>query len=195
MTILELDQGNELWQTWRKAGLGSSDAATIMGASPYMTAEQLMNIKTGQVERDRKFNPKLNRGRDLEPLARALYSKLRKIDVRPVCVIHDSYDWLRASLDGLSFDNSRVLEIKCINKGDHLLALNNQVPPQYWPQVQHQLLVTGLRDLDYWSYSESTKFPMHERVALVQVQPDEGYMQELFEAELKFAREAGLTKG
>jgi predicted phage-related endonuclease len=96
----------------------------------------------------------------------------------------------------LSEDNKRILEIKCIKAEYHAQALGGKVPDLYWPQVQHQLLVTGLRKLDYWSYSESTKFPLPERVALVEVIPDREYQQELFEAEKAFQESLnGGSKG
>lgn len=194
MKILELDQEGETWKTWREAGLGSSDAPIVMGVSKYTTREKLKRIKLGQVKA-RKFSAKMLRGKDLEPVARDLYHLLRGIHTRPVCVIHDQYDWLRASLDGLSDNNKRILEIKCVNKLLHRYALEKkEVPPEYFPQVQHQLLVTELVRLDYWSYSESSDFSKQDQIVLVEVVPDQEYMQRLFEEEQRFLREVGLLK-
>jgi putative phage-type endonuclease len=188
MKVLELAQDSDLWRTWRRAGIGSSDAPVLMGVSKYSTRDELLRKKKGMLAAE-KWTAKTTRGKELEPKARELYELLRGIKVRPVCVIHDDYDWLRASLDGLSVDNTRPIEIKCINADDHRLSVEGQVPSQYVPQVQHQLLVTGLPKLDYWSYSESSKFHPKDRVALVEVLPDPEYMNQLFEIEKEFFEE------
>ena len=185
MRILELGQNTPDWLFWRQAGLGASDAPVIMGVSPYKTPEELWNLKKGFIERE-KSNARQQRGHDLEPVAISLYHRMRGVKTRPVCVIHEKYDWLRASLDGLSSDNQRILEVKCIKKEYHQMALGGKVPEIYIPQVQHQLLTTGLKDLDFWCYSESSWFKSHERVALVTVAPDVEYQQELFNREKEF---------
>ena len=52
-------------------------------------------------------------------------------------------EWMRASLDGLSFDGPTVLEIKCpMNVRDQAAAKQGSVPPQYYAQLQHQLEVS-----------------------------------------------------
>ena len=42
----------EQWLTERKSGIGGSEAAIIMGKSPYMTNAELWEIKTGQRMRE-----------------------------------------------------------------------------------------------------------------------------------------------
>ena len=54
----------------------------------------------------------LQRGRELERPARRAYEQQVGIQMEPLCLVHDQLEWMRASLDGLSFDGS-VLEIKC----------------------------------------------------------------------------------
>lgn len=129
------------------------------------------------------------RGTRLEPVARELYIALHGKEVFPACVMHDEWDWLRASLDGLTEDYSLSVEIKCINKDDHRTALANLVPGKYWPQVQHQLATTGHKVMHYWSYSESRVFTPADRHALVKVKRDEAYIAALLDEEREFMRE------
>jgi putative phage-type endonuclease len=126
------------------------------------------------------------RGTRMEPEARQAYIDLTGIEVTPACVIHETYPWMRASLDGLSRDEKTAVEIKCVNKDDHRSAVEGLVPTKYWPQVQHQLLVTGLPRLHYWSFSTSTTFISENRKALVVVKADADYMSYLLEGEQKF---------
>lgn len=186
-----MPQQGELWEKWRQAGIGSSDAAPIMGVSLYCSRKELYARKKGMLARSVP-NAAMERGHRLEAVARELYHQLRGVHTRPVQVIHDDYDWLRASLDGLSDDNTRIVELKAIKAEHHAGALRGRIPEYIYPQLQHQLLVTGLTHLDYWSYSESTKFPLADRVALVEVKPDREYQQRMFEQEREFWED--LTK-
>lgn len=190
MRILDIDQESEEWVAWRESGLGSSDAAAIMGVSPYKSRAQLFKSKAYPlVGKEREDNEAMRRGRRLEPKARGYYEQVTGIKTRRVCVLHDDLDWLKASLDGLSEDDRIVLEIKCIKKDYHALALAGRIPPLYYPQLQHQLIATGLDVLHYWSYSESSTFPGRQRLALVIVSADHAYQQRLLDEEKRFWKE------
>jgi predicted phage-related endonuclease len=53
------------------------------------------------------------------------------------------------------------------------------VPPKYLPQLQHQLAVTGLDMIYYYSYDGQNN-------ACIEVQRDQEYIDKLIEEELKF---------
>ena len=80
---------------------------------------------------ERPANGAMQRGKTLEPLARRAYVSHTSIDVEPVCVQSLAYPWMRASLDGLSADGRRVVEIKCPGEKDHQLAGSGSVPGKY----------------------------------------------------------------
>src|SRR5262249_277338 len=143
MKIINLDQHGPQWLKWRQEGIGGSDAAGIMGDSPWSSAGKVIQQKiTG---RGPEETARMTRGKILEPQAREKYQLLSGIGVRPVCVVHDEYEWLRASLDGLSEDGETVLEIKCPGPKAHYQALKGVVPHYNRAQVQQQLLITGAR--------------------------------------------------
>ena len=178
MKIINHDQGSQEWLAWRATGIGGSDAAAVMGCSPYETALGLWLFKLGR-KPPKPDNPGMKRGRDMEDEARKAYEAHTGIDVVPQCAEHDLYPFIKASFDGLGVFEDMVLEIKCPGAEDHALATQGIVPPKYWPQVQHLLLVSGHPVLHYWSYDGATG-------VLVIVNRDEAYIQKLLDAEKHF---------
>ena len=160
--------------------MGAADAPVIMGVSPWKTKYQLWLEKTAETCSDNKSgNWATQRGHDLEPRARAQYELETGITAPATLAEHATYPFLRASLDGYSVESKLVLEIKCPGKDDHELALKNQVPDKYYPQIQHQLLVTGAEMAHYYSF-DGTKG------VLVRVPPDREYCTHLLAELLSF---------
>lgn len=199
MQIFDLDQNGPDWHRWRAQGLGGSDAPTIMNDNNFQCPDELLAVKHGRkVIRE---TDAMRRGKEREPIARVKYQQMTGIRCRPVCVVHDEFPWLRASLDGLSEDGQTVLEIKCpTSPGTHYQALANKVPRYYWAQVQHQLAVTGCPVLHFFTYfPNDSLFPVEKQCALVKVLPDQAYIQRLIAHEKRFweryQREADARKG
>ncbi len=87
---------------------------------------------------------------------------------------------MRASLDGLSFDGSTLLEIKCpLSLRDRTSAQEGRIPSQYHAQLQHQLEVSGAEQAHYWSFHGTVGI-------LIQIRPDREYAKRLVEAEAAF---------
>jgi putative phage-type endonuclease len=179
--VERLLQGTPEWHHWRRQGIGASDAPVITGESRFKTPRVLWSIKTGRALQE-SDNPPARRGRALESLARQAYEARMEIQMEPQCVTHDQRDWMRASLDGLSFDGAVLLEIKCpMNLGDHALARAGNIPPHYHAQIQHQLEVTGAEEAHYWSFDGA-------QGVLVRARPDRDYITRLIDAEAAFWR-------
>jgi putative phage-type endonuclease len=172
----KLPQNGAEWLAWRKSGLGASDAPVVMGVSPYTSRFELWCEKTGMADRP-DFHPMaikaMARGTLLEPEARECYEKKvgAKFDAN-INVIHERYDFIRASLDGYSKDLNAIVEIKCPGKVDLEEARKGRVPKKYLPQVQLQLLVTGADYCDYFTYDGTDGIT-------VKVLPDLRYQQQL----------------
>lgn len=180
--IIRLKQNSPQWKEWRKNGLGASDAPIIMEKSPWLTPYQLYLEKTT----DQSFfqeNRATQKGRSLEEKARkSAEEKLNQI-FTPKCYQHQKYPWMFASLDGISMDGE-VLEIKCPYKpedpkSDHQLALQGKIPEKYYPQLQHQLEVAGVKKGYYYSFDG-------ENGELVPFERDEDFIKELIEKEKVF---------
>lgn len=160
---------HEAWKQWRAGGLGASDTPVIMNVSPWKTRFQLWEEKCG-ISKPWDGNSATRRGHELEPIARAQYELEHNIDMPPAFVEHKEFPFIRASLDG--YGNGIVLEIKAPGADDHALAVSGKVPEKYYPQLQHQLLVTGASCAHYYSFDG-------EKGVLVQVDNDLEYQAKL----------------
>jgi len=185
---LDFEQNTAAWLSWRREGIGASDAPVVMGLSPWQKDSELLLLKTGQ-KTERPANDAMQRGKRLEPVARQAYVDHSGIDVAPVCVQSREHAWMRASLDGLSLDGSHVVEIKCPGEKDHRLAASGCVPEKYYPQLQHILAVTGLSEIYYWSFR-------FDNTVLLKVDRNESFIAALIEKEVAFwARVCGNSAG
>jgi putative phage-type endonuclease len=185
--ILSLIERTDAWWAWRQGGIGSADAATILGIKPAKSAEQLL--------REKQNPPKVSgrnfvraQGVALERAARALYVDAVGFPVEPTCVQNLARPWQRASLDGLSADGERAVEIKCGPANYQRASARQRPAGHHIAQLQHILCVTGLQVIDYWCYC-----PGRPPLRLV-VRRDAAYIERLLAAEEVFWRRfASLT--
>lgn len=162
----------------RRTTIGASDAAPILGISPFKTAMQLWQEK---VEGKRQFqNSSMARGNALEPEARDLFFKMTGIYMAESDTqSHAIRGWQTATPDGISFRRDQILEIKCGNKDLHEMAKKKQLPDYYMSQVQHQMSVFELDMAYYFSYDG------HEG-AVVEVKRDNSFIDAMVEKEEEF---------
>ena len=178
---VELEQRTRAWRDWRTQGLGASDAACVLDESPFKSAAGLLEEKMAVRVKD-VSSPEIALGIELEPEARLEYCRESGVEVEPVCVQSIQYPWLRASLDGLSADGWRVVEIKC-GEGAYWRTANTGRPPSYYvPQLQHILAITGLPSIDFVCY-----FPPLKTICLT-IERDEAYIEKLVQTEAEFWR-------
>ena len=115
-----------------------------------------------------------------KPATLKRYVLQRGFDVQPACLQSNQYDWLRASVDGLSADGKAVVEIKCGDSVYRKTSSSGRVPDYYYGQLQHILAVTGLPSIDFWCYLP------HCPEVLLAVDRDDNYSARLLEAEYRF---------
>jgi putative phage-type endonuclease len=177
--IERLHQNTPEWHRWRLQGVGASDAPVIMGETAFKTPRTLWSIKTGRIQ-EGSAGAAARRGRELERFARCAYERQTGIQMEPLCLVHQRFDWMRASLDGLSFDGSTLVEIKCpLSLKDRASARAGRIPFQYHAQLQHQLEVSGAEQAHYWSFHGTDGI-------LIEIRPDREYAKRLVEAEAAF---------
>lgn len=93
----------------------------------------------------------MDRGTELEPLARAWYANERDVEVKPVgCVLRDDR-LVGASPDGLVGEDGS-LEIKCPSAKVHVSYLLEGLPTTYFAQIQGALWLTGRQWTDLLAY-------------------------------------------
>lgn len=150
------------WLKKRKNGIGASDAAAILGLSPYKTNIQLWEEKTGRTQpEDIGYKECVQYGKEAEKYLRELFI----LDFPQYLVTYDEfkmihnaeYPFIFATLDGelAEMDNSEpmrlimrygVLEIKTADIQNGAKAQKwrgNSIPDGYYIQVLHQFLATG----------------------------------------------------
>ena len=175
--VVNLKQGTQQWLNWRHSGIGASDASTIMNENMFKSPDELLYEKMNKI--DVEPNEKMRKGTELEPKARSLYEKTTQKIVKPICIESISHPWLIASLDGISSDYNYLVEIKC-GESAYRKAASGIVPDYYYGQLQHQLMLTGLNEIDYWCYWPG------EKGVLTNVPRDNSYIDRLFKQEQKF---------
>jgi putative phage-type endonuclease len=166
----ELQQGSEAWLRWRDGDngitLGGSEVAPLMYLSPWDTPKELYLKKVGLLQKEfsEASMAAMNRGTELEPVARAYYEKQTRTKSRQLCAIHPTKPWMRTSLDGITDDNRVILEIKSPSSFDrHVKQTKGGGIPDYrYPQLQWQIAVmrehyAAVERVDYISYWEEHK--------------------------------------
>lgn len=191
------------WLLWRHAGIGSSDVPAIMGVSRFKTRQQLLMEKsTGYRGEDDSNKFIKNRGNQVEKYVREFLEKDRGQSLQPFSCAHKSFPFMRASLDGGTPDREIITEIKLlsIQKPDKInteaegyikwLAAREKgiVPKDYYPQIQHQLFVTGAKMCMFVGYKETRGeyFINNSKLVIVEVLPDKEYIRRMAEEEFKF---------
>jgi len=143
-------QGSKEWLEFRRGKIGASEAAIILGVSPWDTPRGLWERKRSGQELTEM--PWMKRGKDLEPEARTAYEAMTGLLMIDRVAQHQDLHWMIASLDGMDIDESLIVEIKIPGEADHSLALRGKIPEKYLPQLEQQLLCTGLDRMHYFSY-------------------------------------------
>lgn len=150
--VVELAQQTDEWKVWRTKGIGASDTPAIMGVSPWSTPRKLWREKLGIQRSGEVFvaNIAIDRGNRWEAAVRAKYEIETGLELPPVILEWAQWPVLRASLDGYNKEAGVVLEIKVAGREVFAEASSGRVHPKYYPQVQHQLLVTGAKECHFY---------------------------------------------
>jgi putative phage-type endonuclease len=151
MKIINVEQGSPAWLDWRKTVITGTDCPAILGSSKWATPYKCWQRKLGLIK-EQASNDAMERGKRLEPEARAHFIERYGIDMKPAVVESTGFEFLGASLDGLSDFGTSILEIKCGGAKLHEMAAQGIIPEYYLDQMQHQLLVTGVERCFYYSY-------------------------------------------
>lgn len=138
----------------RQAGLGATDAAIVMGLSPYKTPYELWLEKTGRKEEEPILNDSRLRLRHAheETIARE-YAAQREVKLKRVnqTVYHPELPFMLCHLDRVVIGQRKIIE--CKSSSGFLRPAwgesgTDQAPLHYILQVQHQLACTGYDDAD-----------------------------------------------
>lgn len=179
--VHNLTQGSPEWHAFRAKHFTASEAAAMMGASPYTTRDQLLRQKkTGIAPEVSEATQRVfDNGHRVEALARPFIEAEIGQDLYPAIY---SYDFLSASCDGITIDGSTAWEHKQFNADLFASVQAGMLPEHHKPQCQQVLLVTGAESLIF-TVSDGTA----EKIASMTVYPDEAYQQRLIAGWNQFA--------
>lgn len=137
------------WLENRKAGIGSSEVASIVGLNPYESKYQLWLRKTGQTPaKEETFFMKA--GHYLEDAVARFFEDesgytIIKRSASEDIYVHPDYEWARVSPDRAFWlsdthnDDKGILECKTTQREID----PDNIPPYWFTQVQYQLGVMG----------------------------------------------------
>lgn len=149
MKYIDLEQGSQEWLDWRRERRMASETPFIMGVSPYGNANKIRKDKQGISKGFQ--NAAMSYGHEQEEYAREHYQAAHT-GMIPM-VVEDDDGVYAASLDGISVDGTRIIEIKSPYKGVDSerwqAAVIGKVLVHDFLQVQHQLMVSGAESCDF----------------------------------------------
>ena len=141
------------WLKARSYGIGGSDAAAVIGKSPYKSNVELFDEKTGRrTAEDISDKPYVQYGNGAEPLIRKLFAldyPEYEVEYHENRILRSvEHPFMQASLDGELTDQEGrrgILEIKTSNilQPGQWMKWKDQIPDNYYIQVLHYLIVTG----------------------------------------------------
>lgn len=141
------DMSREDWLELRRKSLGGSDAAAVLGESPWKSPLTLYAEKKGLID-DKVTSEAMRQGTDLEAYVanRFMEATGKKVRRSNFMYMHDYHDFITANIDRDVVDENAGLECKVMNvysdaklrqEGHHL------IPEQYYYQCQHYMMVMG----------------------------------------------------
>lgn len=139
------------WHKARAQGVGSSDAGAILGVSPYAKAHDVWASKLGHEAKQKPWlEDYADFGTWFEPYIREWCEDEHGIEIIDGADLGtlQSVVWPRAlaNIDGLDITNGVVEEYKTTTEKW------TEIPAHYFAQVQHQMLVTGVREVRLRQY-------------------------------------------
>lgn len=143
--VLRAEDDTEAWLDARLAGIGSSDAAALMGESPWASPLDLYLAKTGHADRGEE-SERMRWGRALEPVIIAEYGSPlyagRWVERSGDLLRSTREPWAMCTLDAYTNIGGVLVPLE-VKNGDRSTTNEwEQGPPRhYWWQLQHQMLV------------------------------------------------------
>lgn len=142
----------ERWQAWRRKvqTIGGSDAAAVLGLSPYKSPYALWAEKTGAVEpEDISEKEAVRLGNDLEDyVARRWSEKTGKRVRRERAILSNpEYPFAHANIDrAVVGEPDAGLECKTTSSYDIIKKLRaGELPESWYCQCMHYMMVTGAK--------------------------------------------------
>ena len=181
--IHNLEQGSQDWHDFRLNHFGASEAAAMLGLSPYMTRNELLALKKTGISKDVNATTQaiFDKGHEVEALARVILEQKLEDELYPATY---SLGQISASCDGIDMAETFAFEHKQFNKKLFASVLAGQLPEHHMPQCQQVLYVTGASRL-YFVCSDGTE----DQFAMMIIEPDANWIARIVQGWEQFAKD------
>lgn len=187
-----MEQRTEEWFAARLGRVTASKVKDVMakgrGGAPSATRQNYMmqllcERLTGKCE-EGYSSAAMQRGTELEPLARMAYELFADGEVSEVGILyHPTIEWFGASPDGV-VGSSGLLEIKCPNTATHIATMQSgKHDPTYEWQMLAQMACSGREWVDFVSFDD--RLPEELQYVCFRYHRDEARIREM-EMEIEF---------
>lgn len=189
MNSIEIPQGTPEWFQARLGCLTASRANDACAAETTAAYQnylwQLVAERETKTVEESYVSADMERGSELEPLARAAYEVHTGTFVTQTGFWpHPEIKWFGASPDGLVGDDG-LIEIKCPRTSTHLrYRSEGKVPTKYKRQMMCQLLCTGRKWVDFVSFDNRVR--ESKQLFIVRFEPKGKDIMEMLEGIQKF---------
>lgn len=155
----------EHWLALREPDITSTNMAALYGLSPYLTKYEVYQAKKNGLQLPFEPNDRIEAGNDVEAYAAQKVAKDLGMEARPYkeyirlpeLRIGSSFDWLLA--------DEIILEIKAMDWRIHKALEEDCLPPHIEIQMQHQMLVSGLKKAICAVWTGIYNYELYEREA------------------------------
>ena len=197
--IRGIEQGSPEWMSLRIGKIGGSRVADVLtegrGGAESLTKRKYKNELIRERLTNRKLDtyktPAMQRGIDLEPMARAWYEVKYNTFVDQVAIVlHPTIDGGQCSPDGIVEATNSLIEIKIPNPENHLdnILKGGKQLEQYYDQVQWQLACMPEKEFcDLVSYDP--EMPDHLQGFVKRIYRDDEYINNMQNAVIAFLSE------
>lgn len=137
----------EEWLSYRKQGIGGSDAGAICGLNPYSSPMSVYIDKTRN-DTEPIDNEAMRQGRDLEEYVASRFMQETGLKVRRANCIYQKEDkpFMLANVDRMIVGKNAGLECKIASPYSQDKWKDGNVPAHYIVQCYHYMAVTGAEE-------------------------------------------------
>jgi hypothetical protein len=161
MIEVHIEQGSKDWLNLRLGRITGTRLKEVFKSDNLSLIDELIaEVEVGEVE-ESFTNSAMQRGKDLEPIAKSIYNQVKNIELEDVgfCINEKYKDNLGLSPDAFTKDRLGAVEIKCPNTKTHVKYIRmNVIPREYIYQVYMYFIVNEkLEWLDFVSFDDRFK--------------------------------------
>lgn len=145
MQIINVQQGSAEWHAARAKHFTASEAPVMMAASSKMRRDELLSMRAIGTEREISDWVQTNlfdKGHQQEATARVIVESMLGDDLYPATAV-DDMGYLLASFDGMTMMEDVLFEHKMWNNSLAEAVRQQELPPEYYWQLEQQLLVSS----------------------------------------------------